>query len=46
MPRWWTNLVSGGVGLALVLTAASVAQAQPNNAGITASATVLSPLTV
>lgn len=46
MPRWWTKLVSGGVGLALVLTAASVAQAQPNNADITASATVLSPLTV
>jgi hypothetical protein len=46
MRRWWTKLMSGGIGLALVLTAASVAQAQPNSAGITASATVLSPLTV
>jgi hypothetical protein len=46
MPRWWTKLVSGGIGLALVVVPASVAQAQPNFADITASATVLSPLTV
>jgi hypothetical protein len=43
MRRWWMTTLCGGLGLVLF---ASVGQAQPNAADITASATVLSPLTV
>jgi hypothetical protein len=43
MRHQWTRILGAGIALVLV---ASTAQAQPNAADITASATVLSPLTV
>ena len=44
--RRWMKLVSGALGLALVLSAASVAQAQSNAASINANATVLRPISI
>lgn len=46
MIRWWMKTSSGGLGLALILSIAGAAQAQPNNATISANATVLQPVTV
>lgn len=46
MSWWWMKASSGGLGLTLILSIATLAQAQPNNATINASATVLQPVTV
>lgn len=46
MRRWWMKTISGGLATIFWLLAVTVAQAQPNNADITASAQVLRPLTV